>query len=803
MSTYATDSKGKDSEKDDEKLLEEIRKCFKRASAASSEQRKREKEDLEFQIPEKQWSTDAISARKGGIVGNVAVPARPMISVSLLQQPIQLVKNQAAAADLGVNVHPVSEKAQDEIAEVKQGLYRRIERDSDAEQVRLWALDRATQCGIGWYRVVTRYDEDGDDPFDQEIGIERFLYGDCVKMDPAAQKQDFSDANFAFVTDWLPWDDFKRLYPDSKASLDEAGSGLDWDGYAEEEPDWVRDDDGGKAVQVAEYFRKHKVTETLCLFADGTQGTEKEANGREIIKKRSTEKVTLKWYKCTGAEILERGTFDGVLIPLIPVIGRELQPFDSQRRWEGMVRPARDGQRTFNYAISSAVEDVGRLSKVPYIAAEGQMEGYEDQWNQANVRNFPYLYYKTKTLSGQDLPAPQPMQIDGSKLGLSLQLAETAKGLVQSATAVYDPSLGETPKRGQSGRAVIAQQQQSDAGTSNYLQSLAKISMPYEARVVLGLMPFVYDRPGRVTQILGGEDEKESTVMLGAPFVPGPDGRPMDPAMMAPPMDGQPMPQPKTIDLTQGKYSVSVSIGKSYQTRLQQGQEEFGALLESMPPEIQVLLLPTYMRFRDSPGAKEAAELLTKFRDGKFPGLAGDENAPPTPEQMQAELQSMKQQGQEMQEQLKGAIEEIKTQQAKQQAQIEAARIKAETDIQLAQINNAAKINVAQINAEAKGFAQASEAQTQELATGQEQAFEGQENQEDRAHEVALEVLKQSAQRRLAQQGMANENAQAERGMAHEDMKSERGMQHDDEQSRAGQEHERMMRDTEPPKEPE
>jgi len=167
-----------------ETLLETAKRNFRLVQETEAHQREREKEDLRFQIAENQWDEAAKEQRKG----------RPMLSISLLQQPMQLVQNQAASADLGVNIHPISEDADDELAEIKQGLYRRIERDSNASQVRLWAFDRAKQCGRGWYRVMTQWDEDGDDPFDQEIVIKRILYQDCVYMDPAAIEPDFSDA---------------------------------------------------------------------------------------------------------------------------------------------------------------------------------------------------------------------------------------------------------------------------------------------------------------------------------------------------------------------------------------------------------------------------------------------------------------------------------------------------------------------------------------------------------------------------------------------------------------------------------
>lgn len=321
--------------------------------------------------------------------------------------------------------------------------------------------------------------------------------------------------------------------------------------------------------------------------------------------------------------------------------------------------------------------------------------------------------------------------MDSSGMSLSLLALQEAKQFVQSATSVYEPSLGEAPKKrdAQSGRAIMALQSQSDAGTSQFISNLASISMRYEALVVLDLMPTIYDRPGRITQVLGGEDETKM-VMLNAPFVPGQDGRPV------PAQEGQQ--GAKTYDLSKGRYAISVNVGKSFQTRLQQGQEELGEMLPNLPPEMQVIALPTYMRFRDTPGAKELGDMLAKFRDSKFPGLSKEGDQAPTTEQLQAENQSLKQKGQEVSQQLQMAADQIKTDQAKQQATIQIAQINAAKEIQLQKMKDATSIAVAQINASVKVGMAATEDENEALATGLQHAHEAEQAELDRGHEAAL-----------------------------------------------------------------
>lgn len=738
MSTY---TKGQD-EDTDEALLETFKRWFKQVLEVEAEQREREIEDLRFQVDA--WDERARAERRG----KDGLPGQPTLHVSLIKQPMQLVKNQAQAADLGIEIHPVSETAEKETAATMQDHYRTIERDSNAEQVRLWAFDRGLQCGRGYWRVDMVYDQDSEHEYDQKIVIKRVLDGSMVGFDPSARELDYSDARYAFAWGWVSWEQFCEDYPDDPlVDYDEA----QFSSLAMQEPDWVQGEGDDKAVLVAEVWRKKTKRTHICYVKEGREFVsvpKDEVGRRKIFAEKDREEVTLCWYKICGTRILDQEEWpaeyrggkkikDGLsLIPLVPFIATELQAFDGERRFEGMVRPARQGQNTFDYAISSAVADVGRLSKIPYIGPAGSFAGHEAKWNSANIKPWAYIEYNVVGPDGQQIPPPQPMQVDGQKLGLSLQLAEMAKGLVQSSTATYDPSLGETPKRGQSGRAVIAQQQQSDAGTSHYLQVLANIAMRYEARCVLERMVYGYDRPGRVVSLRGAEDELKQ-VMLNAPYKPGDDGRPV---RARPGEQGA-----KVIDYrTGGKYGVAISVGKSYQTRLQQGQEQFGELLPNLPPELQVLLLPTYMRFRDSPGSKEAADLMAKFRDSKFPGLVDDKESGPTPEQLKAELAGTKQQMEQMGQQLQMAVQKIETDVAKQDAAKFKAQLDAQTaqmskmmDVKIAEMNNAAKINVAQIAAETAGNKQASEGQTEAMALAATQGYDAEQAERDRLHETA------------------------------------------------------------------
>lgn len=715
----------------DKSITEEALKNYRIACDAYTKQLDREIEDLKFQVPELQWDELSRRQRSSEASSGVPTPARPMLSIPKLDQPIQLILNQERAAHLGVNIHPLSEDANDETAEVLQGLYRKIERDSRANIARSWAFDRAVKAGRGVYRIGTCYDEESGNTFDQRITIERILYQQAVKFDPAAKEPDFSDGEWAFVTEWVPIETFNRLYP---GVIPSDVDPFDAAGMRDKTPDWIKYDGEERAVLVGEYFKKVHEKKRVFLLEDGSIVDNDPPEGAKIVTMRTVDDVKVMWYKLApggdGLQVLEEQEWNGKYIPLVPVIGRELQAFDSERRWVGVIAPAKDAQRLYNYAASTAVEIAALEPKAPFVGAEGQFEGHEEWWMRANTRNLPYLEYKPMDLNGHLLPPPQRMQVDTSRLGPSMALLQQADDFIQAATSTPDPALGNLTSRDRSGKAIQALQQQSDASTSNYMHNLAQISMTYEAKVILDMIPRVYDRPGRIARILDMEDESR-TVVLNAPFFES-DGMPVRADVPQLPMGAganvvpfRPRAQPKRYDLTKGRYGVSVSIGKSYQTRLEQGADEIGQILQAQP-QLMPLIGPIYFKFRDFPGAKELSEILKKVRDQQNPAL-GQKEGEEDPAALQAKLQQAGQQNQMLQQQLQQAVQYIKTEQAKQQAAI-----------QQTQQDNAAKIEAERIKAEVQVAIERmrEEAETQRLLL--EQRFDAIQKALDRQQTHAM-----------------------------------------------------------------
>ncbi len=192
---------------------------------AIHKQRTRELADLAFYAGgDHQWDPDALKARRAQNADNQAglppMPARPVITVNKVREPIHQILNQERQSDMSIELAPADDFAglvgpidPTEI-EVREGLVRRIQRMSEAADARTWAFMRGVIAGVGWWRVNTRYMP--GKTRDQEIGVERIYNQAAVTPDPTHEQPDGSDVDWLFSGADLPVDRYKAEHPKTK-----------------------------------------------------------------------------------------------------------------------------------------------------------------------------------------------------------------------------------------------------------------------------------------------------------------------------------------------------------------------------------------------------------------------------------------------------------------------------------------------------------------------------------------------------------------------------------------------------------
>jgi Phage P22-like portal protein len=593
--------------------IQEALERFELAQESESTNRHEMLEDLRFAALE-QWPEKLKRMREQDING-----ARPCLVLDKIGQYRRQVINDTRANLPSIRFRPVDDKSDKDTAEVLNGLARHVQDVSSAEIAHLTALDWAVTCGLGYFRILTEYLS--DDSWDQDIRIARIHNPFAVYFDPHSTEPDGSDAEWCFITDDVPKKAFERLYPKAE---------LGGDFGPASEGDLVRAWFSEDTIRVAEYFRIERVKDEVVLLEDQSSlyGSEykKRLEGGEqliqVVRARPVDRRVCYWQKITGREVLEESEFPASYIPVIPVIGTEFW-IEGKRQLSGLVRPAKDAQRGFNYHMSVAVEISGLGPRAPFIGAAGQFEGFEAKWGEANTENHAYLEYNPVGSGGTLSPPPQRQQSAGPPAAM-LQMAQLFEGNVQAALGMYQASVG-APSNEKSGIAIRERKNEGDVGSLHYRGNLA-LSMRHEGRILLEMFGRIYDT-ARIARIIG-EDGSVDTVAL-------------DPAM--PQASAKtPKGQPNVHNITLGRYDVSVDIGPAYATRRQDTSQAMIEMVRAFPPLMQ-MAGDLVVRSQDWPDAEKLADRLKKALP---PELADDEEGGEAqiPPQMKAQIQQGMQQ---------------------------------------------------------------------------------------------------------------------------------------------------------------
>lgn len=765
--------------------LDKLRRWYREANEADESQAEREREDEAF-ADGNQWPQALLNARQGqtASAGVPAVPARPCLVINKTQEPVRQILNQERAADIGIEITPADDfgdlgiTPDDAEITLREGLVRRIQRDSHAADARTWAFTRAVIAGRGFYTVRNRYLP--GKTYDQEVYVDRILNQASVKLDPAHEQPDGSDCEYQCMGAWCNWEKFKSEYPTDadgkKINMIFPARDAEFVGTTEEYPDWFEVDEGKKpkAVRIVDFWYQKRTSRELSLCADGKSYWSNEVpKGLEVLDTRTVVEKKIKFCKIAGGQVvLERTDEPGPNMPIIKVVGIEVPPYDGQRRYEGIIRAARGSQEAFNYMVSKMVEMIG-LSPIPPLMVDSQTyQNYKAQYDQMNTRAFPAIPFDSYDDQNRPLAPPTRPNLgpDISPVAGAVQMFDA---MIKSTTAVPDSTLGNVDPALKSGKAINAVVQNAQMSTSNFLDNLVR-SMQYEGQVINGkLQPIYGARPGRLVRTLTGEGEDEQ-MMVGQP--PGP----VDPNRQAL------LQKAKQAKLTKdAHFNVVIKITKGFESRRTQEYTELGQLI-SAEPNLMGWVGDLYFKNSDMPNRQQLAErakvmLVPQIQEM----LAKQEQGQNFDPAAQAQIQQMQQQLQELQQYAQQAQKAIETKQIESQARIQEAQAKAQADaqkakfeaqrdleleqlkanlqIELQKMQDATTIRVAEINAQTKGLVTGHELQHEAEAMGVKMQHEQQMAQMSQDHERGMaETQAMQAQQMAEADRQAEQNQQQE-----------------------------------------
>ncbi len=577
-STKSEDKKRK------EKILRRLVKRFERCVKNEKDNRGQALEDRKF-VAGDQWKSEDQARRKDD--------RRPCLTVNKLPTFIHQITNDQRQNRPAINISPVGDRGDVEAAKMYRGVIRYLERASNADIAYDTAFSDAVTSGTGYFRILT--ERESPETFDQTIVWRRIKNPFTVYLDPDHQEPDGADCKFGFVTELLPKDEFESQFPDATVMpfvLSGAG----------ENKIWVDADN----IRIVEYYEIQFEAKKLVALSNGWVGFEDdlgdeakallEAGGLEIEREETSQVPTCTWYKATQNEILEETPWPGKWIPIVKVIGDEID-IEGQTKYSGVVRHAKDAQRMVNFWATSEAEHLGLAPKAPFVMEEGQVEGHEAQWKQANVKSYPYLLYKGVNLNGKPAPPPQrqpPVQIPA---GIVQAKQGAAQDMMATTGIRFDATVQERTVD-ESGRALREIRRTGDIGSFHFVDNLSR-SIKHAGEIVMDLIPKIIDTK-RVATILR-DDDTEELVEIN-PQAPKAIGE------MRMPDTGKTR---RIFNPTVGKYGVTVTIGPSYATKRIEAAESMMEFARAMPQKGE-LIADLVAKNQDWPGAEQIAARLAK-----------------------------------------------------------------------------------------------------------------------------------------------------------------------------------------------
>jgi len=650
----------------DEKLLEKIRKRMERCIGAEAERRKTQLAAQKFGAGE-QWSQADANDRN--------VQQRPCLTVDRLGPIIRQVVNDQRLNRPTINVSPVGDRGDPEAAKMFKGLIRAIERECGADIAYDTAFESAVRIGEGYFKFNTEWESETS--MNQVIVVERIRNRFTIYGDPDSKQPDGADWKYAFESEMIQIDQYKAEYPKADVTnFTQAGSGDKFQAWFTKEH-----------VRIAVYWEVEKKERTLVRLSNGHVGCKDELHedvqsaiesGKlEILEERESHDRQVRWYKTNGVQIIDRGDWLGKWIPIVQVVGNEID-LEGKLKLSGLIEPAMDAQRMYNYWITKYAEAVALAPMAPFVMAEGQDEGYEDEWRNANKVPYAVIHYRPTSFAGTNLPAPQRSPMPGIPEGFQ-NGAQTAAMDIMATTGVHiDLAAEQNSPDMRSGKAIREYRKPQDLGSAHYLDNYCR-SLKHAGAIWIDLIPKVYDEQRQL--VILREDDTEQKIEIDPHASKATGER----------MQGQT--KLATFNPTIGKYGVTVTIGPDYATKRIENREDMLSLLQAIPHIGQAAadLIVKNFDFED-------AETLTRRLAMALPPEALMPAAKDMKPEQQALVQKMQQQIQTLTQQLQLAAKELQEKGADRQ--IAQSKIDHDFEAKLLGIIQKASAEAAKIAAE-------------------------------------------------------------------------------------------------------
>ncbi len=629
----------------DEKIIQQFEKDYETGEGIWGSIHTKYKKDIDFSLKSIQWDKAEYDNRIN------STPPRPALVFNKSLPHILKVSNDVKKMRPGVKVRAIGEEDK-ALAEVRQGLQRAIERESNGQAIYNKALLNCVAGGIGFWRVTNEYQTEKS--FDQTLRLKSIPDSSAV-MTSDWTAPDGSDIDFAIISEKISDRKFKELTgkdPDEFNGLDTHKA---WGST--------------KNLTVHEYWWAETVKDLLVKIAStGETIYASAAKSREDLLERDDDgevisrpanRKEIYWAKVCGGEVIKSYKWLGKYIPLVMLKGREVR-LDGEITLHSLTGQMRDAQASYNFTRSAQIERLGLTPKTPYFYPFGSIPKSEEyKYKTSNVKNWWGLGYNAYDAQGRPVPPPtrsQPVNIDPS----FSQETEIASNDINAVTGIHEPSLGIMVNE-TSGSAIREATQRSDTATYDYPYELG-LAIRQSARIIDDLIPYVYDTQRQITII--GDDETDKVVWVN---------RQVDDASGG-----------YNHQLNRGEFNIEVEMGIAQSTKRQETLTGLERLFKSNPA-VGAILGDLYVREQDWRFSEVAAKRIKSLLAREYPGVV----EPETPENMSPETAQMKQQLEVQLQQLDAENQQMNAFIDQQQAKIN--KMESDNTIKVAELEEKTK----------------------------------------------------------------------------------------------------------------
>lgn len=565
----------------------------------------------------------------------------PCLVFNRLLAFVSMVMGERSYTQTSIKIRP-DKGGTKEVAELRQGMIRYIEKTSRAQRAYERAHLNQVICGDGAFYINLSYVT--NDVFDQQLTIDPVENQLSVLWDHMSSDPTGADAQYVFLTESMSRTDFERTYPkaDTAGFMDHT-----YPGAGTEHMSWFAQD----TVKIARFYRMRYRTALLAMLGDGTVQDISSLSDEEMARIlpevaqseegepfiRETKLPYVEMYVTNGMQLLDGPVvFKCSRLPVIRAVGWDLSYGGTRTRW-GLVRFLQDPQRLHNYWRSILAERLMSAPRAKWLAQADAVHGYESAYRDSASSMDPLLMWNGEAGVAPQQVAPIPLE------PALIQEAGMAAQDLRDISNMHESSLGMSSNE-VSGKAINARQRQSSLSLHVYGQNLNR-AIEEAGRVLNELIPYAYDAP-RMIKIVGDDDNEEvvSVNTVGS------------------------------LDITAGKYTVSVTTSPTYETKRMEAAEAMMGMVNAMPDTLSIVS-PDIIEAQDWPGADRISR---KLRERLDPNSVDPSKM--SPEELQAREQA--QQMQQMQAELQ--LEMAKADLAFKQAQSAEALARAEQAMALA-----------------------------------------------------------------------------------------------------------------------